>query len=132
MLGDVFFDNLVDKSADQKNKSKQMYFIFICSADKETIANSNFSALNFAHLAQITNVNKTLIYSRGDSEKNTTFIFFTKWPPAAILDVRNSFSLAFLVISDENATFLHKMSFQMKTQFFFSKWPPAAILDVQN
>ena len=32
--------------------------------------------------------------------------FFTKWPPAAILDVQNSFSFAFLVISDENATFI--------------------------
>ena len=44
--------------------------------------------------------------------KTQLSFFFTKWPPVAILDVRNSFSLAFLVISDENATFIffHKMA----------------------
>jgi len=38
--------------------------------------------------------------------KTQLSFFFTKWPPAAILDVQNSFSFAFLVISDENATFI--------------------------
>ena len=45
-------------------------------------------------------------------------IFFTKWLPAAILDYRNSLSIAFLTISDQNATF-----------FVFTKWPPASILN---
>ena len=48
-------------------------------------------------------------------------VFFLKWVPAAILDVRNSSSFAFLAISDQNTTFL-----------FCSKWPPAAISDVRN
>ena len=39
------------------------------------------------------------------------FILFTKWLPAAILDDRKSLSIAFLVISDQYATFfLHKMA----------------------
>ena len=40
--------------------------------------------------------------------------FLTKWLPAAILDVPNSLSIAFLVISDRYATCF---------------WPPAAILN---
>ena len=43
--------------------------------------------------------------------------FLTKWPPAAILDVRNSLSIAFLAISDRYRTF-----------FFFLM----AILDVRK
>ena len=31
--------------------------------------------------------------------------FFAKWPPAAILDVQKSLSIAFLAISDQYATF---------------------------
>ena len=41
-------------------------------------------------------------------------IFFAKWPPVAILDDRKSFSIAFLSISDQYATFyfnyVHKMA----------------------
>ena len=39
-------------------------------------------------------------------------IFFTKWLPAAILDYRNPLSIAFLTISDQNATlhFFHKIA----------------------
>ena len=51
------------------------------------------------------------------SDQYAAFIFlffFTKWPPAAILDDRKSLSIAFLAISDQYA-------------IFFSKWPPAAI-----
>ena len=44
-------------------------------------------------------------------------IFFTKWLPAAILDDRNSLSIAFLAILDQYAT------------FFFTKWLAAGILD---
>ena len=40
--------------------------------------------------------------------------FFTKWPPAAILDDRKSLSIAFLAISDQYTTFI----------YFFTKWPP--------
>ena len=47
--------------------------------------------------------------------------FFTKWPPAAILDDRKSLSIAILAISDQYAAFL-----LLK---FFTKWPPAAIMD---
>ena len=46
------------------------------------------------------------------------FLFFTKWPPAAILDDRK---ITFLAISDQYATFFFLI--------FFSKWLPAAILD---
>ena len=52
------------------------------------------------------------------------FYFLTKWPPALILDVRNSLSIAFLAISD-----------RCKTLFFWeilTKWLPSAILDVRN
>ena len=53
---------------------------------------------------------------------NTQLLFFfTKWPPAAILDDRKSLSIAFLAISDQYTTFF----------YFFSKWPPAAILEVR-
>ena len=41
-------------------------------------------------------------------------IFFTKWLPAAILDVRNSLSMAFLAISDQYDFF-----FENKTLIFF-------------
>ena len=34
------------------------------------------------------------------------WIFFAKWPPAAILDDQNSLSIAFLTISDQYATFI--------------------------
>ena len=36
--------------------------------------------------------------------------FVTKWPPAPILDVRNSLLIAFLAISDRYATFFGKMA----------------------
>ena len=52
------------------------------------------------------------------------YYFFTKWPPALILDLRNSLSIAFLAISDRYATW-----------FFLeilTKWLPSAILDVRN
>ena len=51
------------------------------------------------------------------------WIFFTKWVPAAILDVRNSLSMAFLAISDHCKTFFFT---------FYTKWPPEPILDVRN
>ena len=58
---------------------------------------------------------------------NTTIFifvkFFTKWLPAAILDVRKSLSVAFLAISDQYATFLLNC---------FTKWLPSAILDIRN
>ena len=47
------------------------------------------------------------------------FIFFTKWPPAPILDVRNSLSITFLAISDRYATLIYFL--------FFTKWPPRKI-----
>ena len=47
--------------------------------------------------------------------------FFTKWPSALILDVRNSLLIEFLTISD-----------QVFFLFVFTKWPAAPILDVQN
>ena len=47
----------------------------------------------------------------------------TKWPPAAILDVRNSLSIAFLAISDRYGTLFF---------VFLTKLPPAAILDVRK
>ena len=50
-------------------------------------------------------------------------IFFTKSLPAAILDVRKSLSVVFLVISDQYATFFKNI---------FTKWLPSAILDVRN
>ena len=37
-------------------------------------------------------------------------IFFTKWLPVAILDVRKSLSVAFLAISDQYKTFFYKMA----------------------
>ena len=46
------------------------------------------------------------------------FSSFIKWPPAAILDARNSRSIEFLVISDQYVTFYFKL---------FSKWSPVAI-----
>ncbi len=44
---------------------------------------------------------------------NFLLSFFLEWPPVAILDLRNSFSVTFLVNSDQNTTFN-----------FFSKGPP--------
>ena len=43
------------------------------------------------------------------------FNFFTKWPPAAILDDRKSLWIAVFAISDQYPTFFFD---------FFSKWPP--------
>ena len=50
-----------------------------------------------------------------------SLIFFSKWPPAAILDDQKSLSIAFLAISDQDAIFI----------LFFSKRPPVAILKVR-
>ena len=85
--------------------------------------------------------------------------FFTKWPPAGILDDRKSLSIVFLVISDQYATLFFRIFFtkrlpaailddrkslsiafltisdQYTTLFclhFFTKWPPTAILDDQK
>ena len=46
------------------------------------------------------------------SDQYATFIFFTKWLPAAILDDQKSLLIAFLAISDQYATliFFHKMA----------------------
>ena len=89
------------------------------------------------------------------SDQYATFIFSTKWLPAAILDDRKSLSITFLAISDQYATLtfffksqngcrwpfwmtenhfrMHFSPFQINTQlfFFFTKWPPAAILEVR-
>ena len=94
---------------------------------------------------------------------NTTIfilvIFFTKWLPAAILDVRKSLSIAFLAISDQYATLIfvcelflqngcsgnfgcpkitfghisdHFRSIRNFFKILFTKWLPSAILDVWN
>ena len=52
------------------------------------------------------------------------YFFLTKWPPARILDVRNSLSIAFLAISDRYATLIFLK--------ILTKWLPSAILDVRN
>ena len=58
-----------------------------------------------------------------DQIRNFFFkLFFSKWRPAAILEVQLSLLIAFLAISDQYATFFLP---------FFSKWRPAAILEVQ-
>ena len=49
--------------------------------------------------------------------------FLTKWLPLAILDVRNSLSMAFLALSDQYETFF---------KIFFTKWLAAPILDVRS
>ena len=67
------------------------------------------------------------------SDQCATFIFlffFSKWPPAAILEV--PFRPFWMT---ENHFRSHFSPFQSNTQLFFwkfdSKWPPAAILEVQ-
>ena len=47
----------------------------------------------------------------------------TKWMPSATLDVRNSLSIAILAILDKYGIFFLN---------FFTKWPPVPILDVRN
>ena len=47
--------------------------------------------------------------------------FFTKWPSAPILDVRNSLFITYLAILDQYRFYL-----------FFTKWLPEAILDVRK
>ena len=84
-------------------------------------------------------------------------IFVTKWLTAAILDVPNSLLIAFLAISDRDATFLflivlpngcgrpfwmseihfrwHFWPFQINTKLclmVFTRWPTAPILDIRN
>ena len=51
-------------------------------------------------------------------------IFWIKWPPALILDIRNSLSIGFLAILDRYATLIF---FEILT-----KWLPSAILYVRN
>ena len=57
---------------------------------------------------------------------NTTIFifvnFFTKWLPAAILDVRKSLSIAFLAISDQYATSIFFKFFFVN--YFYKKWRP--------
>ena len=67
------------------------------------------------------------------SDQYATFIFFnlfSKWPPAAILEV--PFWPFWMT---ENHFRSHFSPFQINTQLFFlnffSKWPPAAILEVR-
>ena len=61
---------------------------------------------------------------------NTKHLFFSKWPPAAILEVR--FGPFWMT---KNRFWSHFSPFQINTQYFFldffSIWPPAAILDVR-
>ena len=83
-------------------------------------------------------------------------VFFTKWPPAPILDVQNSLSIAFLAISNRYATLFfifdkmaavghfgcpkitfdhisgHFRSIRNSYFFCFTKWSLALILDVRN
>jgi hypothetical protein len=40
------------------------------------------------------------------SDQNTNSFLFSKWPLVAILDVRNLFFVTFLVISEQNTTFI--------------------------
>ena len=66
------------------------------------------------------------IFRHFRSIRNFKFVwkFFTKWPPAPILDIRNSLLIAFLAIQiDTQLYFFWK---------FFTKWLPSAILDVRN
>ena len=57
-----------------------------------------------------------------DQYATLTFLeILTKWLPSAILNIRNSLSIAFLAISDRYTTL-----------FFLTKWLPSAILDVRN
>ena len=55
-------------------------------------------------------------------------IFFAKWPPAAILDVRKSLSIAFLAISDRYATLIFWIFFKMAAGRHFGS-PFWGILD---
>ena len=86
---------------------------------------------------------------------NKKLQFLTKWLPSAILDVRNSLSIAFLAILDQYGIFYfffklqngrrrpfwmseihfrsHFWTFQINTILkFLTKWLPSAILDVRN
>ena len=56
----------------------------------------------------------------GHFKSMQNIFFLTKWPPAAILDVRKSPLIAFLTISDRYKTFVYEI---------LTKWPTAAILD---
>ena len=59
------------------------------------------------------------------SIRNSNFLkILTKWLPSAILDVRNSLSIAFLAILDQYATLIFLKS--------LTKWLPSAIMDVRN
>ena len=61
-----------------------------------------------------------VILAISDQYATYFLIFFTKWPPVAILYDRKSLFIAFLAISDQYATFI--------CLSFFTKWTPAAIL----
>ena len=57
-------------------------------------------------------------------------LFFTKWPPADILDDRKSFSIAFFAISDQYATFFFKMATSGPADHDFSQngyGPPSVV-----
>ena len=56
--------------------------------------------------------------SWGKVAKSLKGIFFSKWPPAAILDNQKSLSIAFLAISEQYATFFFWIFFQN------GRWPP--------
>ena len=76
------------------------------------------------HSAKHTKITSLDVHSRDwrdpwRTQIDTEFVF-----SAAILDVRNSLSIAFLAISDRFATLIF---FE-----FLTKWLPAAILDVRN
>ena len=58
-----------------------------------------------------------------DTQLNFFGKFLIKWLPSAILDIRNSLSIAFLAILDQ---------YEKIYLFNFTKWPPALILDVRN
>ena len=64
------------------------------------------------------------IYGHFRSIQIFIFLFFTKWLPVVILDVRKFLSISFLAISDRYATLI--------LFYFLTKWLPSAILDVRN
>ena len=59
------------------------------------------------------------------------FLFFSKWPPAAILDDRKSLLIAFLAISDQYETFFFTFFFKMAAGGHFGS-PIWAILDYRK
>ena len=86
---------------------KSLLIAFLAISDKYAFFNHKMAA--GSHLDDRKSLSIAFL---AISDQYETFIFFTKWLPAAILDDRKSLSITFVAISDQYTTYFFWIFFQ--------------------